>query len=195
MTMSAAKPGRSSDAIELLTGQHREVEAAWSQLQAAHSSASEVQQGLAARIIAMLSKHDAIETQLLYPELRKVGNAQGEKLSDHSLDDHQRVRELLDEVDGKDVGDESVYERLARCLSDVMDHVAEEEQQVFPLLRQCVSQERLAELGRQMASAMELAPTHPHPNTPDSKVGATVVGAVSGLVDKARDAIREARKG
>ena len=194
MTMSAAKPGASYDAIELLTGQHREVEAAWSQLQAAHSSDADVQQELAQQIIAMLSQHDAIETQFLYPELRDAGAAQGQQLADHSLDDHQQVRELLNEVDGEDVRDESVYSTLARALSSVMDHVAEEEQQVFPLLRQSCDENRLVELGREMMSAMELAPTHPHPTTPNNKVGATVAGAVTGLVDKARDAMRDARK-
>lgn len=33
-----------------------------------------------------------------------------------------------------------------------------------------------------------------HPTTPDSKAGATVAGAITGVVDKAPDAILDARK-
>jgi hypothetical protein len=44
-------------------------------------------------------------------------------------------------------------------------------------------------LGEKMANMMKTAPTHPHTSMPDSKVGAKVAGAVSGMVDKARDAM------
>jgi hemerythrin superfamily protein len=183
--------GASPDAIELLTSHHREVEQLWTQVQASHASGTEVQTELAQEIVTILSQHDAIETQFLYPELRSTEATGGEQLSEHSLEEHQQVRELLTEVDGKDVRDESVYSALAQCISNVMDHVAEEEQQIFPLLRQSVSQERLTELGQQMAAAMKMAPTHPHPTTPNSKIGATVAGAVTGVMDKARDAVRD----
>lgn len=192
MTMNQAKPGASGDAIELLTGQHREVEQMWTQLQAAHASGSDVQNQLAEQIVTMLSQHDAIETQFLYPELRSAGAAQGQQLSDHSLEEHQEVREMLSAVDGRDVSDESVYSTLSACISAVTAHVAEEEQEIFPLLRQSCSAERLNELGQQMTAALAMAPTHPHPTTPNSKVGATVAGAVTGIMDKARDAIRDA---
>ena len=192
MTMNQAKPGASGDAIELLTGQHREVEQVWTQLEAAHATGSDVQNQLAEQIITMLSQHDAIETQFLYPELRSAADAQGQQLSDHSLEEHQQVREMLSAVDGKDVRDESVYSTLSRCISAVTSHVAEEEQEIFPLLRQSCSPERLNELGQEMTAALAMAPTHPHPTTPNSKVGATVAGAVTGVMDKARDAIRDA---
>ncbi len=189
MTMQGFS-GASPDAIELLTGHHREVENLWTQVQASHANGSEVQMELAQQIVTILSQHDAIETQFLYPELRSSADgAQGQQLSDHSLDEHQHVRELLTEVDGKDVRDESVYSALARCIAIVMEHVGEEEEQIFPLLRQSVDQERLTELGGQMAAAMKMAPTHPHPTTPNNKIGATVAGAVTGVMDKARDAV------
>ncbi|MFP5318748.1 MAG: hemerythrin domain-containing protein [Acidimicrobiia bacterium] len=192
MTMMQGKPGASGDAIGLLTGQHREMEQIWTQLQAAHASGSDVQNELAQQIITLLSQHDAIETQFLYPELRGLGDAQGEQLADHSLDEHQQVRELLSSVDGEDVRDESVYSTLSRCIADVMAHVAEEEQQIFPLLVGISTPERLNELGQEMTAALKMAPTHPHPTTPNNKAGATVAGAVTGLVDKARDALRDA---
>lgn len=129
---------------------------------------------------------------MLYPELREVGGEQGEQLSSHSLDEHRRVRELLTEVDGEDFGDDAVFATMRQCIEDVMQHVQEEESTVFPLLRSVRDGPRLMDLGTRMAEAYRFAPTHPHPHMPDSKFGAFVAGAMSGVVDRARDAMREA---
>jgi hemerythrin superfamily protein len=180
--------GARADAIELLTSQHRDVEQLWSQAQAARGKGDhQLAQDLANRIIGMLSQHDAIETMELYPALRKTGE-QGNGMADHALEDHQKVRELLAAADGKDVTDDTVWGSLTQALTSVQEHVQEEEGQMFPVLRG-LGQERLTELGDSMEKAMKLAPTHPHPSTPSSGVGAMVVGAVAGAVDRARDAI------
>ncbi len=189
-----ATTGASVDAVEFLTAQHREVDQLWSQLQLSHQNGSSDQVRLAEEIVTRLSQHDAIETQLLYPELRDNAGDQGKQFSDHSLGEHQQVRELLTEVDGKDITDESVFSTMADCIETVKHHVEEEEQEIFPLLRSHCDEQRLMELGERMAKMLPMAPTHPHPLTPDSKAGATIAGAVSGVVDKARDAVRDARK-
>ena len=177
------------DMIALLTGQHRQVEKLWQELQSAHSQGGGQQSDIGQQIVTMLSKHDALETQLLYPELRDVADGDGERLSERSLDDHQRNRELLKQVDGRDFADEDVYSTMAECIVNTMAHVAEEESTIFPLLRQHCAADRLQELGQKMADKMDSAPTHPHPSTPDSKAGAAVAGAVTGLADRARDAL------
>jgi len=170
------------DAIELLTNQHREVERLWGEAQPvpAESQAQE--------IVALLSQHDALETTLLYPELRDTGE-QGEQLSRHSLEEHQQVRELLKEVDGKDPSDPAVMATLEECVNAVQHHVQEEEDRIFPLLRQACDESRLREIGEKMETMMKTAPTHPHPSMPDNEVGAKVAGKVAGVVDRARDAM------
>jgi hemerythrin superfamily protein len=183
--------GAKADMIEFLTSQHREVEQLWSQLEVSHRNGSTPQEDLFERIVALLSKHDALEAQFLYPELRESGGGQGEQLSEHSLDDHKEVRELLSQVDGADIRDDNVYSTMEKCLQSVMHHVEEEEDEVFPLLRSRCGEDRLMDLGQKMEQMMPMAPTHPHPHTPDSKIGATVAGAVSGVIDHARDAVRD----
>jgi hemerythrin superfamily protein len=183
-----ATTGTRADAIELLTAQHRDVEQLWSQAQRARADGdAALAQDLATRIITMLSQHDAIETMQLYPALRKAGE-HGDRMADHALEEHQAVRELLAAADGKDVMDAAVWRSLTEALTDVQHHVEEEEGELFPALR-TLGQERLTELGDAMELAMKMAPTHPHPSTPSSGIGATVVGAVAGAVDRARDAV------
>lgn len=185
--------GASADAIELLTRQHREVDQIWSQLQASHAHGSAVQQDEARSIVKLLSQHDALETQLLYPELRESAGEKGRERSQHSLDEHKKVRELLKQVDGADISDEQAFATMSECISAVQHHVEEEESEIFPLLRNHCDERRLMDLGRKMEAMLDMAPTHPHPMTPDSKVGATIAGAATGLMDKARDLLKSHR--
>lgn len=180
--------GTSVDAIELLTAQHREVEQLWSQLQAAHGQDDPLQQDLAQRIITMLSQHDAIEVQHLYPDVREVSG--GDELADPALDDHQEIRELLHAVDGKDVADPEVFATFGQAIQVVLDHVEQEEGEMFPRLRDQVGTERLTQLGERMQKALPMAPTHPHPSTPNNPVAAGIVGGAAAVVDKAKDAIK-----
>jgi hemerythrin superfamily protein len=187
--MTNVTTGARTDAIELLSDQHREIEQLWEQAErACRNGDHDLTRHLVDRLITLLSQHDAIEAQVLYPTLRGLG-ARGDELTDHSLHQHQIVRELLHEVDGKDHRDTEVWVALARCMHDVFRHAQEEEQQAFPMLR-TLGQETLDELGDTMQAVMPLAPTHPHPSTPDSGLGATVVGPIMGAVDKVRDALR-----
>lgn len=178
--------GARSDAIELLTSQHREVDQLWSQLQAGGGASS----GLAAehtrRIVKLLSQHDAIETMFLYPAVRDAG---GDALAGHSLEEHQRVRELLKAVDKGDATDPATFSVLQQAIEAVQAHVEEEEGEIFPLLQANLDQAQLMALGEKLEAGMKTAPTHPHPTTPNNPVGAAVAGAVTGIVDRARDAI------
>jgi hemerythrin superfamily protein len=187
--MNKGTTGTKADAIELLVSQHREVEQLWSQLQTAERDRAEVRHDLARRIVEDLSRHDAIETQLLYPAVRKVPG--GDQLADHSLDEHQRVREMLKDVDGEDPADPKVFARFSECVQAVLQHVEEEEHQIFPKLREVLGQEELSELGGKMEIAWAVAPTHPHPSTPNNPIGAAVAGTVAGVVDRARDAMKK----
>jgi Hemerythrin HHE cation binding domain len=176
-------------AIELLSGHHREVERLWTEARAAHTGGRHEQaQPLVEQVIELLSRHDAIETQLLYPTLRGLGE-RGDALADHSLEEHQQVRELLKEADRRD--HREVWSTLERALTSVQAHVAEEERSIFPALRG-VGDDALIDLGDAMQKAWKTAPTHPHPSTPDSGVGATVVGSMAAVVDRMRDLLKRA---
>lgn len=188
--MDQGMTGAKADIIEHLTSEHRQVEQLWSQLQVAHTHGDRVQADLGQEIVRMLSQHDAIELQVLYPEVRKA-LADGDNLAEHSLDEHQVIRDLLSEVDGKDPGDAEVFATFGNILVRVQEHVREEEGTLFPLLRANCSEEQLMNLGEMLDKAEKIAPTHPHPHTPDSKLGATVAGAAASMVDKVRDAVSQ----
>lgn len=190
--MDQGMTGAKADIVEHLTSEHRQVEQLWSQLQVAHANGDRVQADLGGKIVRMLSQHDAVELQVLYPEVRKA-LPDGDRLAEHSLDEHRVIRDLLSHVDGRDPADAEVFAAFGNILVRVQEHVAEEEQTLFPLLRANCSEAQLMRLGEMLDKAEKMAPTHPHPHTPDSKVGATIAGAAASMVDKVRDAVSQDR--
>lgn len=174
------------DAIELLTSDHRKVEFLFAQLEGA-TDADTARQA-AEQIIRELSVHAVIEEQVLYPAAREAFGGNG--LVDHSLEEHQTVKELLAQVDGEPVDDPQTRQTFAQIQSAVEEHVGEEEGKLFPQLREKLSADRLAELGASMEKARQMAPTHPHPNAPNKPPGNVIAGMPAALLDKVRDAFR-----
>lgn len=179
--------GAKPDAIELLTSDHRTVERLFEQLEGATADPG-VARHAAQEIVRELSVHAMIEEQVLYPAAR--GAVDGDQLVDHSLDEHQKVKELLTKVDGKPVDDPETRRVFSEIKADVEEHVAEEEGDLFPKLREKLGADRLHQLGEAMARAKKMAPTHPHPHAPNKPPGNVILGMPTALLDKMRDALR-----
>lgn len=182
--------GAKLDAIELLTSDHRTVEQLFSQLEAAAAD-TDVARHAAEEIIRELSVHAVIEEQVLYPAAREALGS--EQLVDHSLEEHQEVKDLLAQVDGKPVDDPQTQQTFARVKAAVEEHVAEEEGKLFPQLRQNLGGERLYQLGEAMEKAKKMAPTRPHPRAPNEPPGNVIAGMPVAVLDKVRDALRSGR--
>lgn len=175
------------DALEFLETEHREVEGYFGRLRNHPDDVDALRS-----VVSALVGHDAIERQMLYPLVAEKVAGLGSALAEHSLDAHEEVSALLVQIDRSiDRGElDQVGEPLAQLMTAVSAHVAEEEQQVFPKLRQVTSPADLAELGAHMRRARPKAPTHPHSLMPRSPMGAKVAGAAAAAVDRIKDAIR-----
>ena len=172
-----------TDAITLLTTDHREVETLFKQVEAAPAPTEDAVNS----IVRELSIHDAIEKEYLYPTVReKVPSGDG--LSDHSIEEHNEVAETLLAIDKADNGSGEQKQLLARLITAVRAHVQEEETRIFPALRDASTPGELEELGGKLETAKSTAPTRPHPHAPDEGLGTKLAGAMSAPLDKARDA-------
>lgn len=178
------------DAIALLTQDHREAETLFGRFLS--ETTQDSRETCAHELIAELSKHDAVEIQHLYPVLKEL-SPQGEKLEEHSLEEHREARELLDKLDGnlRDVMSPSFEADWQRLESMIKEHVTEEETEIFPLLRAKCSEDQLREMGEKIQASKKTAPTHPHTMTPDNPAAAKVMGTAAAAVDRARDAVRK----
>jgi len=61
-------------------------------------------------------------------------------------------------------------------------------------VRQTLGRKRLQELGEQLEQAKKIAPTRPHPRSPDEPPGNLAVAPAAGLADKALRAVRGRRR-
>ena len=78
---------------------------------------------------------------------------------------------------------------LAALMLQIRTHVAEQEGHLFADMRRNFSPQELVDLGSKVEAVKKLAPTRPHPSAPGSPPGDKILGRVTGLLDRMRDAI------
>jgi hemerythrin-like domain-containing protein len=146
---------------------------------------------IAERIIRELAIHSEVEKLHLYPRLCESLGEEGQKLSEHSLEEHQEIEEVLAELDHSlgDAATQPFAARMQAVMRDVKQHVKEEENEIFPKLRRALELARLDEIGERMEQARGKVPTHPHPSAPNEGLAHEVMGRAAGIIDRVRDRI------
>jgi hemerythrin superfamily protein len=173
-----------ADVTQVLSDQHREVESLFEQFTA--TASTESQQDIVRTIIETLSRHSAVEEMTVYPA---IAEEVGQPAADSLLGEHQELKELLAEIEKLGVSDPAWEQKVLQARTAVQEHVAEEERDVFPRFRSEVSADTLDELGSKIESQWKAAPTHPHPNAPNTPPANKAAGPVAGALDRTRDAI------
>jgi hemerythrin-like domain-containing protein len=177
------------DAIAYLKSDHREVERLFKAFEKAGDKAVRTKRKLVDEIIAALSQHAAIEEQFLYPTARREVPAATDQVLE-SLEEHHVAKWLLSELLDMDPSDERFVAKTTVLMENVRHHVKEEENDLFPQLRQKLAKKELIELGDKLREAKKLAPQRPHPRSPDEPPNNLIVGVVAGAVDRARAKVK-----
>ena len=124
---SGRRDAMMADGIELLAEDHREIERLFEHYRSARDDA------IAHDILDQLAMHTAIEEQVLYPEIRRIVDG-GDDLADRAEAEHAAVKQLVGRALTTPPPDlAGLVEQLRR---DVEEHVAYEEQELFPELRE-----------------------------------------------------------
>ncbi|MGP3950031.1 hemerythrin domain-containing protein [Streptomyces sp. 7N604] len=175
------------DVIAELTTDHREVEDLFEKCKEVPPGAP-ARRDLVDRVTMELVRHSMAEEEHLYPAVREH-LANGDALADKEIADHAKVEEILKDLEGRSPDDASFEQLLLKLESEVAEHVRDEEERLFPLLRQACSTDQLMQLGQLVRAAKETAPTRPHPSAPDKPPLNKLLAPGVGLVDRIRDAI------
>ncbi len=173
----------SSDVIDILTTDHHEVLDLVGQIPSADPTQ---RRDMADTVIAELMRHSVAEEMYVYPVMRD-SLPDGESKVQHDIQEHQQLEEVMKELEGVDAGDAQFLTVLGRLEAVLRDHISDEENDQFPLLRQEIPADQLVEIGRKVETAKKAAPTRPHPGAPHSEAFHKTVGAGVGLVDRLRD--------
>jgi hemerythrin superfamily protein len=133
--------------------------------------------------------HAFAEESVLFPAARRV-LPEGDPLTLRIETDHQRVDELVSDLDRSSAADPRHGELLRRTL-EVLDHdVRTEEDELLPRLQELLDPRRLRLLGWQWEVVRRIAPTRPHPVVSRRPPGQVLSALPLTVLDRARDTLQ-----
>jgi hemerythrin-like domain-containing protein len=179
------------DALTFLRQDHKSVLGMLEVLEEAPSGSGADLSGLETMVTNLViaeSQHEAIEEQFFWPAVRDALE-DGDALADEAIRQEQEGKQLLQSlVDGKP-GEAEYHEALQHFVKAGRDHIAYEQDVVFPRFEAAMSREKLDKLGEKLELAKRIAPTRPHPDTPPNPTVLKTMGMVAATVDHVRDAL------
>lgn len=175
------------DMIDILVTDHREVEELFRELENPDIDANRRGQ-LVSVAIAELVRHSVAEEQYLYPATREA-LPDGDQIADKEIEDHSTAEEVMKRLERLEPGDADYDIAVESLMTDVRAHIEDEEQNLFPRLRQACSTQQLADLGAKIDRAKQVAPTRPHPSAPGKPPANKLLAPGAGMVDRLRDAL------
>ncbi|MEQ1698494.1 MAG: hemerythrin domain-containing protein [Ilumatobacteraceae bacterium] len=195
-TTGAAAADTATSALQVLKDDHRTVERLFAQFEQLGDRAHKGQQDVVERVIRELSMHASIEETVFYPGIRTA--LAKDDLVLEALEEHHLVKLTLAELDGMSPTAERYVAKMTVLMEMVRHHVEEEEDDLFPKVRDAMSRTDLEQLGTALLEAKRSAPTKPHPHSPDTPPANVLVAAVTTPIDVARSvgeaAIRRVRQ-
>lgn len=133
-------------ALELLSADHRKVEALFEQYEEEKEGDEDTKREIARRICGELTAHARLEEEIFYPWLRE--NMDEEDLIEEALVEHASAKDLIAQIEGSSEIDET-YDARVKVLGEyIKHHVNEEENEIFKEVRGM--QDELDELGQEM---------------------------------------------
>lgn len=139
-----------TNAIALLTADHREVKGLFQQYEKLEQqdANAEDRQLLATQICVLLTVHTRIEEEIFYPEARNALGDKGSDLLDEAEVEHAGAKNLIRELKAMNATDELFDAKVKVLGESVEHHVGEEEGELFPKVRS--SSMDLQEVGMRM---------------------------------------------
>jgi len=131
------------DAIQLLKDDHQKVEKIFSSMER-----KENRQRLFVELDRELTVHATIEEQIFYPAAREAEPTRDLVLE--SIEEHKQIKMVLADLEQTDKTTDEWGAALKVLKEDVMHHVGEEEDELFPKVRKILSKDQLDDLGTRM---------------------------------------------
>jgi hemerythrin superfamily protein len=131
------------DAIELLKEDHKKIEKIFSSMEEKQN-----RQKMFPELDRELSVHAEIEEKIFYPATKDAEPTRDLVLE--SIEEHKQIKMVLADLEQTDKTTDVWGAALKVLKEDVMHHVGEEEDELFPKVRKVLSKQRLEDLGTRM---------------------------------------------
>jgi hemerythrin superfamily protein len=179
------------DVVDLLLVQHARIEELFLLVA---GSTGDIRHQAFDDLVRLLAVHETAEEELIHPVVRGLPGAGGDGGVEDRLAEEREAKETLTTLIEGGVDAEGFEAGVLLLREAVLRHARHEERYEFPYLRKHVPAERLRRLATAFAAAEKVAPTRPHPSA-QSATANVAGGPVLAIVDRVRDAIRDAADG
>jgi hemerythrin-like domain-containing protein len=178
------------DALTFLRQDHKSVLGMLEVLDGAPGGTGSASSGLSTMVTNLViaeSQHEAIEEQIFWPAVRDALE-EGDALADKAIQQEQEGKVLLQRLEDGEPGEPDYQEALQQFVKAGREHIAFEQEVVWPLFEAAVTHEELLKMGEKLEVAKKIAPTRPHPDTPPNPAVLKTMGMATAVVDHVRDA-------
>jgi hemerythrin superfamily protein len=110
-----------------------------------------------------LVRHSVAEEVVVYPAVQDKVSAEE---AQRAKVEHAEAEQTLKRLEGIDPNDPAFERELRELLREIREHLEEEEGEMFPRMRDILTQDELVELGTRVEAIKTMAPTRPHPSVP-----------------------------
>ncbi len=178
------------DVVDLLSADHREFDRIFRELEQLQGRTEPEtltrKRELVDEVTIGLVKHSVAEETYVYPRVQKDLD---ETEAEHSKEEHAEAEETMKRLERMDAGDPEFDAAVAELIREIRHHVEHEEGRMFAELRAGLPQDELVALAEKVESVKKIAPTRPHPMTPNEPGVRMVAGPLASLLDHLRDAV------
>ena len=130
------------DIVEVIKGQHREVEKLLAKAQEGGAGAAAALQ----QVSDLLMPHSEAEESFVYPAIRERQGEEADQVHD-SVEEHKHIEGMLAELVAGDPDEAGWDGKLAAMVGELEHHVEEEEQDLLPVLEKEFSAAEREEMG------------------------------------------------
>ena len=179
-----ADPTTDTDVVDELTSDHREATALLDRILT--TSDPQARRDMADTVITELVRHSVAEEMYVYPVIEDLF-PDGKEVVRHDTEEHKELERTMKELEGCAADDPRFSALVSQLRDQLHHHATDEETEQFPELRARVPREKLVQMREQVDTAKKIAPTRPHPGSPNNEVFHKLVGPGVGLMDRVRD--------
>ena len=172
--------------VAVLLEQHARIRDLFAQTAAA---SGQERQRLFDELRELLAVHEAGEEIVVRPVTR---HASGGAIANARNEEEKQAAAALAELEGLDVEGAEFARKFAALEAEVSDHADAEEGAEFSYILNTVDADKQKKMGSRLLKVEHIAPTHPHPSAAGKPAAQAVAGPFAGLLDRARDAFKDA---
>lgn len=142
------------DGLELLRSDHDKVRGLFDQFRSASNDDDATRMDeLCQEIFHELEVHTSIEEEIFYPAIKNVGGEELIEQTDESQEEHHVVDVLMGEIRELDPGEAAFEAKMKVLMENVEHHAQEEEEEMFPRVRELMSDHELQTMGSDLNEA------------------------------------------